>query len=544
MDHSAILVGYQDHENLGIGYLASVLLDAGFQPMIVDYRLGPEAILQHIRNRNPLVVGFSIIFQFYTPAFRTLMQYLRRNGVMCHFTAGGHYPSLRCEAVLQSVPELDSIVLFEGEHTFLELTRTLASGGDWTRIDGLAWRSGQSVVNNRLRPLETDLDRFPPPVRSPVPRFALGRKEVPLVAGRGCLYDCSFCSIRQFYSAPPGPLKRVRRPEMVAREMQLLHDELGYEIFLFQDDDFPAAAKNGTKWARRFCDCLRDAGLDRRILWKISCRADEVDRERFAMLREHGLCFAYLGIESGTEDGLRLMNKHLHVDRSIEAVQTLRTLGINCDYGFMLFDPMSTAESVRGNVDFLERLSADGFTAVTACRTIPYAATAIEQMLEEAGRLEVRGEEENYHFLDPAMDDLYEWFVDTFDQWIQGTGRGVLPLCRAAKYCIAVFRRFCSPNSRIDELDRETTEITAAANRVFTTSMRDALELLPPGRRAFRNGDALAALTGRVRRSERDFERRLWLVTTEIEQLAGVTTAELRTVYAGAPKDLSVGSGV
>jgi hypothetical protein len=321
---------------------------------------------------------------------------------------------------------------------------------------------------------------------------------------------------------------------MVAREMQLLHDELGYEIFLFQDDDFPAAAKNGADWARQFCNCLREAGLEQRIMWKISCRADEVDEERFAMLRDAGLDFVYLGIESGTDDGLRLMNKHLQVERSVQAVRTLRTLGIHCDYGFMLFDPLSRVENVRANLDFLDRLSGDGYTAVTACKMVPYAGTAIEKMLQEEGRLEIRGEYENYHFLDPAMDDLYNWFVETFDQWIQGTGEGVLPLCRAVKYYIAIFRRFCSYNARIDQLERDTTEITADANRVFTGAMRKALELLPPGRRAFQQSTALADLTSQVRASEREFGRSLRASLAEVEQLAGAQSALVQNAPAGA----------
>jgi anaerobic magnesium-protoporphyrin IX monomethyl ester cyclase len=72
----------------------------------------------------------------YTPDFREMASHFRNRGIRCHFTCGGHYPSLRPKEVLESVAALDSIVLFEGEHTFMELVRALADDDDWKRIDG------------------------------------------------------------------------------------------------------------------------------------------------------------------------------------------------------------------------------------------------------------------------------------------------------------------------------------------------------------------------------------------------------------------------
>jgi anaerobic magnesium-protoporphyrin IX monomethyl ester cyclase len=341
-DRSIVFIGFQDQENLGIGYLASVVLRAGFSPHILDYRLGAERLYGHCAKLQPLCIGFSIIFQYYTPDFRDMAAYFRERGISCHFTSGGHYPSLRPKEVLESVSALDSVVLFEGEHTFLDLVEALASGREWKSVDGLAYRAGETIVMNPLRPLETDLDRFPPPVRAPLPEFALGKQQTTLVASRGCFYDCSFCSIRNFYSKPPGSLKRIRQPEMVAREMELLHAERNCAVFMFQDDDFPGAAKGGADWANRFCEALRRSGLADRVLWRISCRCDEVNTERFAILKESGLAFVYLGIESGTQAGLRVMNKHLTVESNVRATQVLKSLGINWDFGFMLFDPLST----------------------------------------------------------------------------------------------------------------------------------------------------------------------------------------------------------
>ncbi len=519
MGKQVMLVAYQDQDNLGIGYLASVVQEAGFRPIIVDYRLGPEKIAELAQHHQPLVIGFSIIFQFHTPDFRQLMGYLRDHGVKCHFTAGGHYPSLRWREVLQAVPELDSITRFEGEWTFLDLVRSLDEQRDWTALDGLAYRTREELFTNPPRPLELDIDKFPPPMRPPLRREILGRKEVTLIAGRGCLYNCSFCSIRQFYSPPPGPLKRVRSPEMVVREMELLHDQYQASVFLFQDDDFPATARNGADWADRFARRLHETGLDRKVLWKINCRVDEVEEDRFAMLRDAGMLNVYLGIESGTGDGLELMNKHTSPEANLRAVEVLRKLRLNCDFGFMIFDPLSTLESVDRNLEFLHQLCGDGYTAVTGCKMIPYAETAIEKWLQKEGRLEVSGEYENYHFLTPEVETLYGWFIDTFANWIEGP-TGVLTGSRRARYSLSVLQRFTDPSEQVNELDRAVTQIVSAANQLFTDAMREAIRALSAGYSSVERSHRLNWVQSEVSTRERRIRSRIEGLITEIEQLS------------------------
>jgi len=113
----------------------------------------------------------------------------------------------------------------------------------WNCLSKQCIEHSQSSASPRKRS-----DNFPPPVRYPVRQSVLGKKIATIMAGRGCVFDCSFCSIREFYSKPPGPAKRVRRPEMVAREIELLYNEMGCSIFMFQDDDFPVAKKTGSEW--------------------------------------------------------------------------------------------------------------------------------------------------------------------------------------------------------------------------------------------------------------------------------------------------------
>src|SRR5690349_2161330 len=107
-----LLVGFQHQGNLGLGYLASTLRQHGYSVTICDTEAPVAEIVATAQRLQPMIVGFSLIFQFYIRQYGLIISSLRAAGVMCHFTMGGHFPSLSHEETLRMVPELDSVVRF------------------------------------------------------------------------------------------------------------------------------------------------------------------------------------------------------------------------------------------------------------------------------------------------------------------------------------------------------------------------------------------------------------------------------------------------
>ena len=322
------LVGYQDQGNLGMGYLAAVLQRHGCTVEMIDVRHGGRKIAARLAARQPLVVGFSLIFQFFLPQFRELAQQLRAAGVTSHFTIGGHYPSLCHEELLTNFPEIDSVVRYEGEETLIELVDRLRAGQEWRDIAGIAYLRGTEVVATPARPLVQDLDSLPFPHRPYGPEHIGGFPTLPLLASRGCIRRCSFCSIHTFYRTAPGKVVRVRKPDKVIEEMLHLHRRQGVRVFLFQDDDFPLWGKKGRRWADELVARMHDSGLAEKTIWKISCRAEYVEPELFQAMREAGLFLVYMGIESGVNQGLEILFKQMTVAQNLSAVETLKRLDI------------------------------------------------------------------------------------------------------------------------------------------------------------------------------------------------------------------------
>jgi anaerobic magnesium-protoporphyrin IX monomethyl ester cyclase len=478
-----VLVGFQEQENLGLGYLAATLRREGRTVTIVDFQEDHKTILGVIRRERPVVVGFSLIFQFYVHRFGELIRYLRANGVDCHFTIGGHFPSLSYQHTLELIPEIDSVVRFEGEATLVELVDTIEAGGDWRFLLGIAFLSGGEPIANALRPLVRDLDDLPYPERSYRPMAVLGRKALPILASRGCIRTCSFCSIHVFYRAAPGKVVRTRKPAEIVREMRMLYDERGISVFLFQDDDFPVFGAVWQRWTREFLAELRGADLAGRIIFKINCRADAVDPVLFAEMKAAGLYYVYMGLESGSEDGLETLNKNITVEQNVRAVDTLKSLGLVYEFGFMLFDPSTTFDSVRDNVAFLRRIAGDGSASAAFCRMLPYDGTPIKDELKKAGRLKGDVCDPDYDYLDPRVDDYFAALTGLLrlTGWIHGNP-GLSPQLKFAWNEYGIMERLFPGLPDIRDYKAALMAVTAASNEMLFQVIEDISYAITEGR--------------------------------------------------------------
>jgi radical SAM superfamily enzyme YgiQ (UPF0313 family) len=409
-----LLVGFQDQDNLGLGYLASSLLAAGHEARIESFGADAKPLLQLAREWNPDVIGFSMIFQFMAPDFAQTIDTLRAGGVTAHFTMGGHYASFAPETLLTLIPSLDSVVRFEGERTLLELTAALVGGEPWRDIHGIAWREGDRVHTTGPRQDKIDLDALPWPERTPVPYHRHSLPTASILGSRGCPWTCSFCSIITFYDGNGTHGRRRRNPASVVDEMEYLVRERGVRLLLFQDDDFLAGGKDAREWALTIARQAKARGLQKQMRFKFSCRSDEVREEVLAPLIEAGLAHVYLGVEAGDPDALKTLNKHITPEVHVRAGETLRRLNLSFDFGFMLLEPWSTMTTVRNNLKFLREFCADGYAVAGFCRTLPYVGTPMEQKMRAEGRLAGPALEADYRFLDPRLDALWDFSLVAF----------------------------------------------------------------------------------------------------------------------------------
>lgn len=473
-----LLIGCETEENLGLRSIAAFLTKNGVQTTIEPYHKSlKEKIFADSLAENPKIVGFSLIFQRMLFEFADLISYLRQHGISAHFTMGGHFPTIEYERTLKVIPGLDSVVRHEGEHTLLELYQNLDQPNSWDSIKGIAYRKDGKITATPPRPLIRNLDSLPFPLRSNNVMTHRGLGMCALIASRGCYYNCSFCSIHTFFREPSGPKRRSRSPSHVAQEMEELFVNRGIRIFIFKDDDLCTKGRKQQQWIQDFARELTKRRLADHILWRISCRVDEVDSELLTPLKEAGLTWLYLGIESGSNQGLKTFNKHYTVDDIYKTVQNLQQLEIPFEFGFMIFDPDSTMDSIKENIDFLEKICKNGQATAHFTKMFPYAGTPIAQRLKKEKRLKGTIASPDYTFKDPRLNLMQFFFSQAFHSRNFGSNSLVNQL-QLAKFDTMVLKKFFPDEYDARRYAEAVQELTRQSNDSALQAMRRAVQVM------------------------------------------------------------------
>lgn len=459
-----LLVGAESQENLGIRYMAAVLRQNGYSAEIARFEGTADAasVLSLVETKKPRLVGLSVIFQFSAGYFLDLAARLRRAGYTGHVTLGGHFPSFEWEALLADHPAVDSIVLFEGEQTLLELVINLDRPTSFANIQGLAFRADGHVVANANRPLLPDLDLLPFPVRDGGVKEHLGARFAGLLGSRGCYHHCSFCSIAAFYHRPGGPPQRMRSVHNLVDEMQLLHDRFGVDLYIFNDDEFfDLRPEYRQPRVDEFIGELEQRRLTPKLF--VKCRASDVDLPTFARLREVGLLRAYVGVESGAKHSLEVFGKRTSVAENRRSVEILKKLGILADFNLLMFHPYTTLDDVEEDLQFVEDMAADGSVPVSIARVEIYSGTPLHRQLASEGRLLGTYRAWDYQIVEPASELLFRQVLAAM-QRRNYHPEGLSKTAIQAYYELLIYRNYY-PEHYDESFSRQLAAIVARLNR-------------------------------------------------------------------------------
>jgi hypothetical protein len=163
------------------------------------------------------------------------------------------------------------------------------------------------------------------------------------------------------------------------------------------------------------------------------------------------------------------------------AIQVLKDLDLLFEYGFMLFDPSSSFDSIRANLHFMRDIIGDGSAGATFCRMLPYGGTPIRARLDEEGRLRGDVTRPDYTFLDPRLDEFHRLLDGAAGHWIHG--EGVSHRLNWAWHEFTVARRLVDGLQGVAEYRRELATLTARSNDQLLAWVEDVS-------REFERGDA------------------------------------------------------
>jgi len=513
-----LLVGAEDLENLGTRYLAAVLRQHGWSVELASFSTAREldAVVRRAEAVRPRLVGLSVIFQYRAPEFMALASELKQILPETHITTGGHFPTFTAAELLRDNAALDSVVRGEGEYTLLELVQKLDAPEAWATIQGLSFRRDSQIRDNPPRPLIADLDSLPFPVRDTPPQVHLGIGYSPIVGSRGCYRDCAFCSIHAFYGASPGRIQRFRSVANLVDEMELLYYASGVRFYIFNDDEWFPPGRARLARVDALERELRRRDLD--VMMSIKCRADDVEEGLFRRLLDMGVVRAYVGVESGSDHSLRTLNKHTTVAQNRAALEVLNRAGMLADFGMIFFDPESTVDDVRANLDFFHEMAGAGQAPLSFGRMEVYAGTAIQARLQQEGRLTGSYSAWNYVIPDPCVELLFRLMIAAM--WRRHyENDGLAKLCSVACYELTMYKYQLRERADRRLMD-QVREIVARVNNHSLTLLEEMFDFV---RReniydARRVNDKAAVWAGRVNLFDFEVGQELASLRTRISQ--------------------------
>ena len=326
---------------IGLYSVAAVLRESQYDVEVLNWfeiDRAAQSIPEILKNKRPQVIGFSIVNGNRWGAIE-IARAAKQIAPKVKIVFGGIGAHFLWEHFLNHFPEIDYIVLGEGEYSFLNLIRFLESGGDGNPADltGVAFRAEGKAMRTLLPEPIADLDALP----IPADYFHYQH----LSSSRGCTWQCTFCGSPKFW----GERIRWRSPEHFVRELEVLYEK-GIRFFYFSDDTFTMRKERVVEICRRIIE------KDLKITWFAISRVTYVNEEVLFWMRKAGCLQISYGIESGSAKIREALNKQIKTGHIKKAFALTTKYGILARAYFIYGSPGENWATIQETIDLMHEI--------------------------------------------------------------------------------------------------------------------------------------------------------------------------------------------
>lgn len=363
------------HEHLGIMLLSSVLKQRGHTVAVAEASL--PRLRTALRTCKYEMVAFStpsVFFDAYVSLARELKKEFSFFSVF-----GGAHPTFQPE-ILED-PSIDCVCRGEGEYALAELADKLACGESPAGIANLWIKWDGKIFRHEPRPLIEDLDGLPFVDRELFPHGETCTKgKMHVMTGRGCPFDCAYCSHPALVKIYGPCAKRIRRRSVanVIEEIRQARARYDVRFVMFEDDLFSL----DLKWLELFA---RQYSSEIHLPFFCYVRATGVSAGMVKLLKEAGCIAMSMGIETASE---RLRNEVLKRAMSqgeiLNAARIIKSAGIRLEGLNIVGIPTGSPKDDIATIDLNRQMRVD---YASAKLLMPYPGTEISAFASERGLL-------------------------------------------------------------------------------------------------------------------------------------------------------------
>ena len=394
---------------IGFAYIAGYIRARGYEVEIVDaigeglsefwpIREHPgymaqgltfEAVLQRI-PADAQVIGFSAMFSGEWPVSRRLIELVRQRFPEALLVAGGEHSTALSEYSLRDCPALDIVVRGEGEHTFYEVLEAWREGRGFAEVGSVGFLDGEGryVENGQLARIR-EIDAIPWPYwpEGYLERFwefgksygVASERDMPILASRGCPYQCSFCSNPQMWTT------RYILREVDDLIAEIKHYKERYNATALQFYDLTAITKK--RWTVEFCNKLLSEKIE--LNWSLpsGTRSEALDEETLGLLKTTGCNYLVYAPESGSPETLEKIRKRIKLESFTESVIEAKKQGLVLRTNLIIGFPHESRKNIFQTIRYGLYLAWKGVDEVTINIFSPYPGTEIFAALQDEGKV-------------------------------------------------------------------------------------------------------------------------------------------------------------
>lgn len=386
-------------------YLAGILRSAGYTSTILDLSIIPtevgkspeesslDIIEQYIQKHSPSLIGFNCFVSQHFPFIANAAHHIRKIAPEIHITVGGAHPTLFSEDILNNCPDIDSIILGEGEEQIVALAKAVEKRkmSELDSVQAIAYRINGKVLRNARQNYIPDLDALPEAAWDLIrledyysdhtgwhnPKNMDIRLSIPIITSRSCPFNCNFCACHKTM----GRTFRMRSPIKIVDEIERLHKEHGMNYFGFIDDNVNLKKEH----VIGICNQIIQRKLDIQFEPTCGLYLGRVDEEIAYALGKAGCVFARLPVEHGN-DYMRntVIGKNLPREQIFLAKKLLQDNGMRVSTMSIMGFPEDTSETLQDTYDLLIELNAD---LNYVFNLIPFPGTRLFEQANREGLL-------------------------------------------------------------------------------------------------------------------------------------------------------------
>jgi len=395
------LEGYDEDSlpPIGLGYIATNMQNSGIEVELLDAFANNTSVLEIldiVKNKKPKFVAINV----FSTNYEIVKDIIEECNFETNFIIGGLVTKHIYHDILNWVTSSNiDIVIGDGDYIVKDIVK-----------NELKEEPVEVLYNRRVFRVEYDSSYFPQDISNiPLDHSFFknepiihppGFIEANLVTSRGCIYNCSFCGAARSINIDL-PVRE--------RTTESIRDEIDYLLSLYPQinsirilDDLFLKNLNNIKKA---INLFKNFKLNWRCMAHIKTFRD-VSREQIKELKASGCNELFIGLESGSESILKILNKNPNVAETKEVLLKLFSCGINVKGYFIIGFPGETENDMCLTYNFAKQLKEQSLVMKVSFRISvfqfrPYHGTLLySRILETNGSIQpIRINEELSNFI-------------------------------------------------------------------------------------------------------------------------------------------------